>query len=165
MGRAGPPNPPQPLDSRIKTARGERPVRRRLPHEIPSWVPDGEIYFFTICARDRGGTVLLDHAGEIVQAAVTYHEIGRWHLRLFVLMPDHVHLLVSFPADVRVVATLGAWKSFTAKSAGLSWQTDFFEHRLRAGESFEEKAHYIRMNPVRAGLCADWEDWPHRWPR
>ena len=109
--------------------------------------------------------MLLDHAGEIVQAAVTYNEVGRWHLQLFVLMPDHVHLLVSYPADARVVAALGAWKSFTAKKAGLSWQTDFFEHRLRAGESFEEKAHYIRMNPVRAGLCADWEDWPHRWPR
>jgi REP element-mobilizing transposase RayT len=154
-----------PLDSMIKTARAERLVRRRLPHEIPSWIPDGEIYFVTICARDRGGTVLLDHAGEIVQAAVTYHKRGRWHLRLFVLMPDHVHLLVSFPADARLVATVGAWKSFTAKQSAFRWQTDFFEHRLRAEESFDEKAHYLRMNPVRAGLCKNWQDWPYRWPR
>jgi hypothetical protein len=35
---------------------------------------------------------------------------------------------------------------------------------LCVGESFEEKAHYVRMNPVRAGLCADWAAWPHRWP-
>ena len=149
----------------IKTARAERLVRRRLPHEIPSWIPDGEIYFVTICARDRGGTVLLDHAGEIVQAAVTYHERGRWHLRLFVLMPDHVHLLVSFPADARLVATVAAWKSFTAKQSAFRWQTDFFEHRLRADESFDDKAHYLHMNPVRAGLCKNWQDWPYRWPR
>jgi REP element-mobilizing transposase RayT len=145
--------------------RAHRPIRRRLPHEIPSWVPDGEIYFLTICALDRGVSVLVDRAGELVDAAVTYHEIGRWHLRLFVMMPDHVHLLASFPANPGLRATVSAWKSFTAKKAGFHWQTDFFEHRLRADESFDEKAHYIRMNPERAGLCEDWMDWPYRWPR
>ncbi len=119
----------------------------------------------TICAHERGGRVLVERAEEVMKAAVTYHEIGRWHLRLFVLMPDHVHLMVSFPVAPGLGATVASWKSFTAKQSGFRWQTDFFEHRLRADESFDEKAHYLRMNPVRAGLCTDWEDWPHRWPR
>jgi putative transposase len=145
--------------------RDPRHVRRRLPHEIPSWVPDGETYFLTICAHERGGRVLVERGGEVMKAAVTYHEIGRWHLRLFVLMPDHVHLLASFPVHPGLRKTVASWKSFTAKQSDFRWQTDFFEHRLRADESFDEKAHYLRMNPVRAGLCTDWEDWPHRWPR
>jgi putative transposase len=142
-----------------------RPVRRRLPHEIPSWVPDGETYFLTICAHERGGRVLVERAEKVMKAAVTYHEIGRWHLRLFVLMPDHVHLLVAFPVAPGLRATVAVWKSFTAKQSDFRWQTDFFEHCLRADESFDEKAHYLRMNPARAGLCEDWKDWPHRWPR
>jgi REP element-mobilizing transposase RayT len=145
-------------------AMASRPVRRRLPHEVPSWVPDGEVYFLTICARERGGRVLIERAGKIIESAVCYHRIRRWHLHLIVVMPDHLHLLASFPPAPGLGATVGAWKSFTAKNGGFSWQTDFFEHRLRAGESFEEKAHYVRMNPVRAGLCADWTAWPHRWP-
>jgi REP element-mobilizing transposase RayT len=141
-----------------------RPIRRRLPHEIPSWVPDGSIYFITICAKERGGSPLLASAALTVRAAATYHEIGRWHLQLFVLMPDHVHMLVSFPAEKGMRRTVSEWKSFTAKQAGFRWQTDFFDHRLRGDENLDEKAHYVRMNPVRAGLCAEPGDWPHRWP-
>ena len=142
-----------------------RPVRRRLPHEVPSWVPDGEIYFLTICARERGSNVLLDHAAGLIESAVFYHGSGRWHLHLIVIMPDHLHLLASFPVAPSLRKTVASWKSFTAKQSGFCWQTDFFEHRLRAEESFDEKAYYLRMNPVRAGLCKNWQDWPHRWPR
>ena len=45
------------------------------------------------------------------------------------------------------------WKEYTAKELGLRWQRDFFDHRLRDDENRTEKAHYIRMNPVRAHLC------------
>ena len=52
------------------------------------------------------------------------------------------------------------WKRFTAKETGICWQRDFFDHRLRDDESFDEKAAYIRNNPVRAGLVSDTRDWP-----
>ncbi len=107
----------------------------------------------------------MEPAGRLVESAVFYHQIQRWFLHLLVLMPDHLHLLASFPATPGLRTTVSAWKSFTAKQSGFRWQTDFFEHRLRAEESFDEKAYYIRMNPVRAGLCEAWPDWPHRWPQ
>jgi hypothetical protein len=47
------------------------------------------------------------------------------------------------------------WKRYTATRAGIRWQRDFFDHRLRADESFEAKSAYIRQNPVRAGLSAE----------
>ena len=45
----------------------------------------------------------------------------------------------------------------------IPWQRDFFDHRLRHEESFflKKKATYIRLNPVRAGLVAIPEEWPH----
>ena len=43
----------------------------------------------------------------------------------------------------------------------IEWQRDFFEHRLRGSESYREKADYILLNPVRAGLARTPEEWPH----
>ena len=48
-----------------------------------------------------------------------------------------------------------------AKTIGISWQRDFFEHRLRKDESFRQKADYILLNPVRAGLTRNPNDWPY----
>ena len=41
------------------------------------------------------------------------------------------------------------------------WQEGFFDHLLRSGESYAEKWDYVRMNPVRAGLCRDAGEWPY----
>ena len=77
------------------------------------------------------------------------------------LMPDHVHLLVSFPREKPMRIVVSKWKEWTAKSLRIEWQRDFFEHRLRRDESYREKADYVLNNPVRAGLVADWENWPY----
>jgi len=37
---------------------------------------------------------------------------------------------------------------------------DFFDHVLRSEESYEEKWHYVRENPVRARLVKRWQEWP-----
>ena len=77
-------------------------------------------------------------------------------------MPDHVHLILSFPEiGKRVQTIMSKWKEWTAKSLDIEWQRDFFEHRLRRDESFREKADYVLANPVRAGLVKKVEDWPY----
>ena len=40
------------------------------------------------------------------------------------------------------------------------FQKAFFDHVLRSAESYSEKWHYVRENPVRADLVKHWEDWP-----
>ena len=83
-------------------------------------------------------------------------------MHLALIMPDHVHLLISFPeTNKRIQTIVSKWKEWTAKSLDIGWQRDFFEHRLRKEESFREKADYILLNPVRAGLVREQEDWPH----
>ncbi len=82
-------------------------------------------------------------------------------MRLALVMPDHIHLLMSFPRDPGLAQTLGQWKRYVARAKLVQWQQGFFEHRLRKEESLIEKAAYIRENPVRAGLCARWEEWPY----
>jgi putative transposase len=77
------------------------------------------------------------------------------------LMPDHVHLLASFPeAGKQMQTVVSKWKEWTAKEIGIRWQRDFFERRLWREESLREKADYILLNPVRAGFVSRPDDWP-----
>jgi REP element-mobilizing transposase RayT len=78
-------------------------------------------------------------------------------------MPDHVHALISFPTEESIRKVVAAWKHYLAANARLIWQRDFFDHRLRSHESLDEKASYIRANPMRAGLVARAEDWSFVW--
>ena len=77
-------------------------------------------------------------------------------------MPDHVHFLMKFSPDMGLRKTVENWKRYTARHAGIRWQRDFFDHRLRNNESFQAKALYIRFNPVRAGLVTNPEDWNYK---
>ena len=76
-------------------------------------------------------------------------------------MPDHLHALISIDRDASLSATVGNLKRATSKFSSIEWQRNFFDHRLRGDESFEEKAAYIRNNPVRAGLTMHEEKWPY----
>jgi putative transposase len=140
----------------------EFPPRKKLPHDVPVWVKAGSMFFVTVCALPRGGDSLCrsDVAPQLLEAMRTYHERGIWYARLAVLMPDHWHALLAFPPDRMMRTVLAQWKSYTAKRIGVTWQRDFFDHRLREGESLELKAAYVRQNPVRAGLVARADEWP-----
>ena len=141
-----------------------RPIRKRLPHEVPLWVhPSKEDYFITVCCQHRGRNQL---ANPIIGAALIdtikhRNERQVWCVQVAVIMPDHVHLIVTFGGIDKPIQTIvSKWKEWTAKSLDVRWQRDFFEHRLRRDESFREKADYVLANPVRAGLVEREEDWP-----
>ncbi|MFA7368115.1 MAG: hypothetical protein WC334_00575 [Kiritimatiellales bacterium] len=82
---------------------------------------------------------------------------------LLLLMPDHLHAIMSFPPQINMQNSLSDWKRYTCTHMKIRWQRDFFDHRLRKNESYIEKAHYIRMNPVRAGLAKTTDEWPYIW--
>ena len=76
------------------------------------------------------------------------------------IMPDHVHLFVAFPATGLTLSEwMGGLKTVLGKQLlrlGIQkphWQEGFFDHVLRSAESYSQKWEYVRMNPVRAGLC------------
>ena len=143
------------------------PIRKKLSHWIPPRVEPCSVYFITICCSSRGRN-LLCYDKKISRclwetALHRQKNLHHWWLHLFLLMPDHLHALVSFSPEHGMRKTLSGWKRFTASNFNILWQRDFFDHRLRNDESFEEKASYIRSNPVRAGLVQKPEDWPYVW--
>ena len=82
-------------------------------------------------------------------------------------MPDHLHLFCS-PAITP--ATPVASRFLAESSDSLMavsgekpiWQRDFFDRRLRSGESYRQKWHYLWENPIKEGIVARPEDWPHQ---
>jgi len=140
------------------------PTRKLLPHEIPLWIDHtNELYFLTVCCEQRGKNQLAVEAVAVplLETVAYRNERSIWFARLVLLMPDHVHFLVSFPDNGRrMQTTVSKWKEWTAKKLKIRLQRDFFEHRLRRDESAQEKADYILFNPVRAGLVSKPEDWP-----
>ena len=148
IGRASSPNEPF-------------PKREKLPHKIPSWIQQGERHFITINCKCRGGDQLLQYGRDLLESARYYEEIGRWHLWLMLVMPDHIHFIATFDLSKGLTTTVSAWKRYQKKKLGIEWQSNFFEHRLRNGAEFDEKCHYIRMNPVRQNLAANPEEWSH----
>ena len=138
--------------------------QKHLPHDIPLWVDSRrEIYFITINCRERflNQLALAPVAEKLFETIRHRQETFLWWPHLFLLMPDHLHALLSFPpSDKPIRLVISKWKEWTAKTIGIRWQDDFFEHRLRRDESRRQKADYILENPVRKKLAAKPKDWP-----
>jgi len=142
-----------------------RAFPRRLYHEVPSWVEDGALFHIRI-ALERGvkqnALTNPQLARAILNSATLYQRKERWHITLFLLMPDHLDALLSFPHE-SMSSVISDWKRFHARKHQIAWQEGYFDHRLRddeRGEQLSMKIDYIRQNPIAAGLCADIGDWP-----
>jgi REP element-mobilizing transposase RayT len=136
--------------------------RSQLPHDVPHWIdPTQEAFFITINCLPRGSNQLATMAvwQEIMESIVFRETRGEWSWRLILAMPDHLHGIVTFPNHFDLRKSISSWKRWLATKAHVKWQDGYFDHRLRSLESACEKADYIRMNPVRAGLVASPEEW------
>jgi putative transposase len=137
--------------------------RRPLPHDTPLWVDASRsVFFITCCAEDRAAMPFsrTETARGLLDSILHRISTQEWWVHAATIMPDHAHLVLSFPGEVVVVKGLRNWRHWTARTFGFRWQRDFFEHRLRSDESLEEKIDYVLQNPVRAGLVREWSAWP-----
>jgi putative transposase len=138
-----------------------RIIRKRLDHTTHFHGHFGAIYFITICCHQRGLNQLCrdETAAALTNTARIYHERTRWNLILLLLMPDHLHALIGVDGQTSLAQLIRNYKRITAKIAGVKWQRNFFDHRLRHAESLAEKFAYICQNPVRAGLISGENEW------
>ena len=141
------------------------PERKTLPHNPPTWVSSDSRYFITICCQPRGVNQLCneDVFTLVCESLQFRQDRGELWVSLVLLMPDHLHAIMSFAPDVSMKKSIAQWKRYVSSNSPVDWQRDFFDHRLRNDEAYIEKANYIRMNPVRAGLVEDPEQWPYVW--
>ena len=101
----------------------------------------------------------------MIEVIIGYRDRGKYLLHEFVVMPDHVHLLLT-PADgisvERAVQFIKGGYSYQLRKVEKIqvWQESFTNHRIRDAEDFERHSEYIRMNPIRAGLVRDAASYP-----
>jgi putative transposase len=93
---------------------------------------------------------------------------GKFQLHDFVIMPDHLHLLVTLPGDITIEKAMQLIKggfSYRLKRdfgyQGEVWQRGFSEVRILDGQGFLRHRAYIVQNPVKAGLVDSGEEWPY----
>lgn len=116
----------------------------------PKWLADERVASAVVSVLRRGD-----------------NELAHYRLHAFVLMPNHVHILMEPRIDP--VRALGGIKGASARAANIIlgrtrrpfWQDESFDHWVRSGTEWGKIRHYIEHNPVSAGLVTRPEDW--RW--
>jgi putative transposase len=83
----------------------------------------------------------------------------------YVLMPEHVHLLVGEPRRSSLAVALQVLKQQTSRrlkgrGAAQFWQRRYYDFNVWSEEKRVEKLRYIHRNPVTRGLVEKPEDWP-----
>src|SRR5262249_8435918 len=103
----------------------------------------------------------------VIQAFQTF-DGARYRLIAWVIMPNHVHVLIESFAGIPLVQVVQSWKSCTANQAnrilrrtGPFWQPDYFDRAIRDERHFLRAIQYIHETPVKAGLAAVPEDYPY----
>ena len=104
-------------------------------------------------------------AEAIAQTLLKFDGI-KYDLHAWVIMPNHVHILIT-PADGYSLAEImHSIKSFTANFAnkilgrqGRFWSPEYFDRFIRDSVHFAKIVKYIENNPVKARLCKDSGDW------
>ena len=105
---------------------------------------------------------------KIVEDALLYFDGIRYLLCAWVVMPNHVHVLIVQKEGFEISGIVHTWKSFSAKQAnkilnrsGKFWQEDYFDRHIRDEKHYKAAIEYIENNPVKAGLSMKKEEWDY----
>jgi radical SAM superfamily enzyme YgiQ (UPF0313 family)/REP element-mobilizing transposase RayT len=96
---------------------------------------------------------------QIVADALTHFDGARYELDEWVVMPNHVHVLVKPLKEYQLTDILHSWKSFSAHAINNAlnrtdklWQPESYDHIVRDVEELNRIRNYIRQNPEKAGI-------------
>ncbi|MFN3532503.1 MAG: transposase, partial [Candidatus Brocadia sp.] len=106
-----------------------------------------------------GSCILKDErVSRIIADALLHFNNIRYVLDAWVIVPNHVHVLVKPLGDFDISQILHTWKSFTANEInkiigkkGQLWMHESYDHIVRNETAFKAIRNYIIQNPVKAG--------------
>ena len=144
--------------------------RRNLPHLQRDYKP----HFITFVTKFHW--TLSDRARDITLACCLHDHETKYRLHVAVVMPDHVHLILTPLTDetrrliVSLVEVMKAIKGASAHAInrrlshhGAVWQEESFDRVLRSSENLDAKIDYVLQNPLRAWLVQDWRNYRWLW--
>jgi REP-associated tyrosine transposase len=126
-------------------------------------------YFITICAHMQQNLFQRNEVAELMLATLfKYRDAGEFELHEYVVMPNHIHLLLALNDQQRLGRVIQLIKGGFSHSLReneiifpVVWQQRYHDRRVRDANDFAEFSQYIRQNPVRKGLVENAEDYPY----
>jgi putative transposase len=131
---------------------------RRAPQDIRT-------FFTTSVTANRRRIFQTERNAELLLRTLQDNrQKGRFQLHAYVIMPDHIHLLLTPAENVSLEKAMQYIKggfSFQLKSAFDVWERSFKEHRIKDGQDYTHHLRYIEQNPVRANLSPTAQEFPY----
>jgi REP-associated tyrosine transposase len=123
------------------------------------------IFFVTTVTAQRQPIFRREATAKLlIDTLAHYRDQRKFLLHEFVIMPDHLHALVT-PGDEisleRAMQFIKGGFSFRLHTRGPVWQASFTNHRVRDSEDYQKHREYIWLNPVRARLVTRAEEYPY----
>ena len=123
-------------------------------------------YFVTFSTWQRRRLFQVDlYSRLFLKTLYGYRRQGRLDLHVFVVMPDHVHLLLTPVKDVTLERAVQLIKGGYSHAFGIEighkeiWQRGFTDHRIRDAQDFAGHRLYIHQNPVTGKLVRNPEEY------
>jgi putative transposase len=104
----------------------------------------------------------------MVVEALKFNHGKKYILHEWVIMPNHVHLLLTTENENLLLNIIKSFKGYTGSEAnkilnrkGQFWYREYYDRYIRNEVHYENARYYIYDNPVMAGLCSDRKDWAY----
>jgi putative transposase len=122
-------------------------------------------YLLTAVTAQRRSVFQVSATAELLERTILdYRDQGKFLLHAFVIMPDHLHVLITPAPDVSLEKAMQYIKggfSFRLKSKSEVWMRSFNESQIQTADKFRNCVRYIVENPVRRGLVSRAEAYPY----
>ena len=124
-------------------------------------------YFITTVTQDRKPIFNDKQACELFMNLITYYKLSsQYNIKAFVIMPDHIHLIMQPLGDSNISDIMKQIKgSFSRyynqinKASGTVLQKGFYDNVIRSEKQYHEITDYIHYNPVQKGIVAEAQDY------
>ncbi|MFI5059705.1 MAG: REP-associated tyrosine transposase [Candidatus Acidiferrales bacterium] len=137
-----------------------------MPWGLTRYQQTRQLHFVTFSCYHRKPLLADPQARDIfVQTLETVHRWYGFWLAGYVVMPEHVHLLLSEPERKNLALVLQMLKQMVCRrlrpASGKSpfWQARYYDFNVWSEQKRVEKLRYIHRNPVKRGLVERPEDW------
>jgi len=133
-----------------------------MPLGLKRYQQEGDDHFITFSCHHRKPYLNTPTARDIfLDSLERTRSRYRFEILGYVVMPEHVHLLVSEPPDDLLSKALQALKISVARrlTERPFWQTRYYDFNVFTHDKRVEKLKYMHRNPLKRGLVTQPEDW------
>jgi putative transposase len=161
----------------------------KMPWSLKRFQNTGQTHFITFSCYHRCPMFTTDSSCRLFESVLErVRKIFQLRVYAYVIMPEHIHLLVSepergildegapfkpgfglsgdvsHPTHYMLADALKSLKQSVSRrliaNVDHFWQKRYYDFNIRNHPQFVEKIRYIHRNPVKRGLCERPEDWP-----